>query len=153
MAHPNTVEQNTPLNTPQDSSLNYKYCTYCGRPIPRNAEYFCCPQCQDLILFRQVREYIRENDVNEFQVADHFGIPLRMVKHWIREGRIEYKTDSDNRTIQALRCSRCGAPATFGSLCSSCLKLLNKNVHGYGARVVMDEEEKMRFLDITSENH
>lgn len=137
-------------NIERKNTLNYKYCTFCGRPIPRSTEYVCCPECQELILFRAVREYIRANDVNEFQVADHFDIPLRLVKRWIREGRIEYKTAGDGKNvITSLRCSRCGAPATFGTVCSACLKLLNSNVHGYGTQVV-HEDDKMRFLDITN---
>lgn len=127
--------------------IDYKYCTYCGAPIPRSSEYACCAACQENLLFQAVREYIRANDVNEFQVADAFGIPLRMVKHWILEGRIEYKTSKDGKSMLAsLRCSRCGAPASFGTLCSDCLKLLNNNVHGYGAQVAHDDD-KMRYLD------
>ena len=46
---------------------------------------------EEMELFDAVRNYIRENDVNEFGVAAHFGIPVSRVKAWIREGRIEYK--------------------------------------------------------------
>lgn len=144
MSSDNTVE--TP-NFDRQNTLNYKYCTFCGKAIPRSSEYVCCPDCQELILFRAVREYIRANDVNEFQVAEHFDIPLRLVKRWIKEGRIEYKTAGDGKFINSIRCSRCGAPATFGTVCSACLKLLNNNVHGYGTQVV-HEDDKMRYLDI-----
>jgi len=71
-------------------SVNYKYCEYCGAPIPRNSEEPYCAQCRERVLFLEVKDYIRENNVNEFQVAEHFGIPLRLVKHWMRERRIEY---------------------------------------------------------------
>ena len=36
--------------------------------------------------FRNVRDYIRANTVNEYEVAEHFHIPLRQIKEWIREG-------------------------------------------------------------------
>lgn len=72
------------------NSINYKYCEHCGSPIPRSSEFACCSSCQDTILFRAVKDYIRENNVNEFQVAEHFGIPLGLVKRWMRELRIEY---------------------------------------------------------------
>jgi hypothetical protein len=134
----------------RQNTLNYKYCTFCGKPIPRSADFVCCPDCQELILFSSVRDYIRANDVNEFQVAEHFDIPLRLVRHWIKEGRIEYKTATDGKYINSIRCSRCGAPATFGSLCAACLKLLNKNVHGYGMQVIPDDD-KMRYLDIADD--
>ena len=41
-----------------------------------------------------MKDYIRENNVNEFQVAEHFGIPLSIVKRWMRELRIEYVSPS-----------------------------------------------------------
>lgn len=71
-------------------SINHKYCEHCGQPIPRSAEFNCCAHCQETILFHEVKNYIRENNVNEFQVAERFGIPLRIVKHWMKERRIEY---------------------------------------------------------------
>ena len=72
------------------NSINYKYCEHCGHPIPRSSEFACCQSCQDTILFYQVKDYIRENNVNAFQVAEHFDIPLSLVKRWMRELRIEY---------------------------------------------------------------
>ena len=143
----NTLDFN---ESPRANSLNYKYCTFCGKPIPRSADFVCCPDCQELILFSAVRDYIRANDVNEFQVAEHFDIPLRMVKLWIKEGRIEYKTAGDGRYINSIRCSRCGAPATFGTVCAACLKLLNNTVRGYGKQVA-SEDDKMRYLDIVED--
>ena len=72
------------------NSINHKYCEHCGQAIPRSSEFACCTECQNSILFRAVKDYIRENNVNEFEVAEHFGIPLRLVKQWMRELRIEY---------------------------------------------------------------
>ena len=72
------------------NSINHKYCEHCGQAIPRCSEFACCTECQNSILFRAVKDYIRENNVNEFEVAEHFGIPLRLVKQWMRELRIEY---------------------------------------------------------------
>lgn len=72
------------------NSINHRYCEHCGQAIPRSSEFACCTECQNSILFRAVKDYIRENNVNEFEVAEHFGIPLRLVKQWMRELRIEY---------------------------------------------------------------
>ena len=86
-----------------------------------------CPRCLDLALFREVKEFIRTHDVNEYEVAEHFKIPLRQVKSWIKDGRIEYKQSESASTIAGLHCQRCGAPVTFGTLCPKCLRLLNGN--------------------------
>ena len=72
------------------NSKHYIYCEYCKQPMPRSSKSIYCMRCQDTHLFREVREYIRENNVNEFEVAEHFGIPLSLVKRWLKELRIEY---------------------------------------------------------------
>ena len=96
------------MEQPQDLFGNYKYCEECKRPLPLTYKENLCPSCIEQKLFREVKEYIRENDVNEYDVAQHFHIPHMQVKKWIREGRIEYKDDHLN-TI-TMHCTRCGAP-------------------------------------------
>lgn len=123
---------------------NIKACENCKRPLPRDYKEALCPACIEARLFYDVRDYIRENDVNEYQVADHFNISIRQVKAWIREGRIEYKTDN-SASIAGLHCQRCGAAVSFGALCPKCLKILNGN-KGYGS-AKSGENNKMRFLD------
>ena len=84
------------MEQPQDLFGNYKYCEECKRPLPLTYKENLCPSCIEQKLFREVKEYIRENDVNEYDVAQHFHIPHMQVKKWIREGRIEYKDDHLN---------------------------------------------------------
>ena len=102
----------------------YKYCKNCGRVLSPTYEAELCPTCEENQLFDKVRDYIRKNDVTEMQVAEHFGIPQKKVKAWIKEGRIEYKEDGDKRALVSIRCARCGAKVTFGTLCSRCLKIM-----------------------------
>lgn len=75
----------------EPNSSKVKYCEHCGKPITFSSEFACCYSCQDTILFGKVKEYIRNNNVTEIQVAKHFGIPLRVVKQWIHEERIDYR--------------------------------------------------------------
>mgnify|MGYP002536908986 FL=1 len=102
----------------------YKYCKNCGRVLSPTYEAELCPTCEENQLFDKVRDYIRKNDVTEMQVAEHFGIPQKKVKAWIKEGRIEYKEDGDKRALVSIRCAKCGAKVTFGTLCSRCLKIM-----------------------------
>jgi predicted amidophosphoribosyltransferase len=131
------------------NSINYKVCAYCGAAIPRNSEESYCDQCRDRILFFDVKDFIRENDVNEFQVAAHFGIPLRTVKAWIKEGRIEYKeTPTGIRAMNNnLRCEICGSPVTFGTICPKCLKQMNQSTRGYSVNKPQKDDNRMRFLN------
>jgi len=130
------------------NSIDYKYCEFCMAPIPRAQEIPYCKACQEKVIFHHVKDYIRANDVNEFQVAEHFNIPLRMVKSWIKEGRIEYKELAPGqRTINNnMRCNKCGEPITFGTVCTKCLRTLSKNIHGYDMQKI-HEDDRMRFLD------
>ena len=86
---------------------NTKVCENCKRPLPHDYKENLCPRCLDLALFREVKEFIRTHDVNEYEVAEHFKIPLRQVKSWIKDGRIEYKQSESASTIDGLHCQRC----------------------------------------------
>lgn len=122
---------------------NYKYCEECRKPLPLTYKAALCPSCIEQKLFREVKEYIRTNDVTEYDVAEHFNIPRQRVKQWIREGRIEYK-DNHLNTI-SMHCVKCGAPITFGTLCTKCLRLQGST--GYSAGPGKAEDSRMRYLD------
>lgn len=100
----------------------YKYCEICNVPMPLTYENSVCPGCVEEKLFRDVKEYIRSNDVTEYDVAYEFHIPIRKVKKWIQEGRIEYKEDITQKNIMHVHCKVCGKPISFGTICSNCLK-------------------------------
>ena len=126
---------------------NAKECTICHRLISTKFEGDICRACQEEMLFSKVKEYIRSNRVNEYMVADHFKIPLKKVKNWIKEGRIEYV--EKDKQIVGTKCERCGKPVTFGVLCPDCMRLLNynnKQIH-LTAPDLNTEKDKMRFLE------
>ena len=85
---------------------NVNQCKSCKRPLPKDYAQDLCTRCQEIQLFHDVKDYIRSNDVNEYEVADHFNIPLRQVKEWIREGRIEYKETFAQNSIEGIHCQR-----------------------------------------------
>lgn len=125
-----------------------KQCEICGRPLPNSLKETLCTHCQETKLFQDVKEYIRSYDVNEYMVAERFNIPIKKVKGWIREGRIEYKDQEAQKTIEGLHCQKCGVPITFGTVCTKCMKLQN-GMKGYENRVLTADSKnnKMRFLD------
>ena len=138
-------EEGIKVDKPMGTFENVKYCEICHRPLPLGYENDLCPVCKEEELFSQVRDYIRANDVNEYDVAEHFDISLRQVKGWIREGRIEYKTDQPV-TITPLHCVSCGEPIAFGSYCQTCYKLKHtpKATYVKGSQNV---ENRMRYLE------
>lgn len=123
---------------------NLKFCSVCHTPLPLNYEEETCPFCKENQLFSEVKEYIRANDVTEYQVADHFHIPQRQVKKWITEGRIEYKEEEER--IVTLHCSKCGETIAFGTLCQKCYREQFQTKAGY-ATIKEGEKDKMRFME------
>jgi hypothetical protein len=128
---------------------NTKICQMSGKRLPQSYEGAFCPNCVEIQLLHEVKDYIRENDVNEYQVADHFNIPLRQVKTWIRQGRIEYRPSNAAETIASIHCQRCGAPVNFGSLCPKCLALINRgSIKGFeGTQLHSSSNDRMHYLD------
>lgn len=127
-------------------AINYKYCKLCKRILPVSYKEEFCGDCEERMLFDKVRDFVRKNEVNEYQVAEHFGISVRQVKQWIKEGRMEYK-ERDQKTLMSSYCIRCGARVSFGSLCTKCLRLLNGEKTGYGVMEHSEEAGRMRFID------
>lgn len=123
---------------------NFHYCSNCHKPMTLSYEEDCCPACKDQLLFRDVKDYIRSHDVNEYNVADHFNIPIQKVRGWIREGRIQYKDERLSQSI-VLYCQICNAPIPFGSLCTKCAQ--SRNRAGQAAFTFKDVEGNMRFLN------
>ena len=125
--------------------INYKSCSMCGRTMPIDYEKDFCPACEDDALFKEIREYIRTHEVTEFELAEVFNISQNKVRNWIKEGRIEYVT-SENKMVNT-RCQRCGAPVTFGTLCTDCMRIMNGNKEiSYISSGPKRDRNRMRYL-------
>lgn len=120
-----------------------KSCKQCGRRLHPKYNKDICPACMEMNLFNEVKDYIRKNDVNESQVADHFGISNAKVRAWIRDGRIQYK-NTDGKTMSQVYCQICGKPLDFGNLCSECRHLQGLEVV---AKRYGEEAGQMRFIN------
>jgi len=125
---------------------SYKYCEICNRNLPLNYKDAVCPACSEYLLFQQVKEYIRASDVNEYQVADRFQIPLQLVRKWIREGKIQYKEISKEKVT--MHCRICGVQVSFGSICPKCLK--EQNTSGVLLGNYATDSGNMRHLQVTN---
>lgn len=124
-----------------------RVCKQCSRKLPEAYKQDICPSCMEINLFAEVKEYIRSNDVNEQDVASHFDIPVAKVRGWIREGRIQYKSDpAANKNITNLFCRICGKKIIFGDVCPECHSLENLKVVAANNQFQKGELGAMRFL-------
>ncbi len=120
-----------------------KICKECHRILPKDYTEEICPACKERELFSKVKDFIRENDVTEFDVAEHFQIPLHKVKGWIREGRIQYK-ELHTSSIVSLHCQQCGEPIAFGTLCPKCQRKVSTS--GSAVATTKDHDNRFRYL-------
>ena len=133
------------MNLKIDEYSRYKSCSTCGRQLPIDYEKDYCPACEDDVLFKEVREYIRTHEVTEFELAEIFNISQNKVRKWIKEGRIEYVT-GENKMMNT-RCQRCGVPVSFGTLCPDCMRVMNSSKEvsyiSFGSK---KDRNRMRFI-------
>ena len=120
-----------------------KRCKQCGHALSESYTQEICPRCQEINLFAEVKDYIRENDVREMDVAEHFDIPIGQVRKWIREGRIQYRGEN-GKTLSGVHCQICGKPIEFGTLCPECHRMQGLQIV---AQQYADEQSAMRFLN------
>lgn len=124
-----------------------KNCENCFKILPDSYIGNICPNCLDEKLFYKVKDYIRKNDVSEYQVAEHFNIPISKVKKWIKDGRIGYKVTEG---INTTKCICCGQGVLFGNLCFDCTRQkreeLKRKSSGYVGQNLGFENNKMRFI-------
>lgn len=132
---------------PLFAGVSENSCQQCGKTLNPRYKEEICPECKEINLFREVKEYIRANEVNEADVAERFGIPNTKVRRWIREGRIQYK-NSDSKSISSVYCQICGKPLEFGNLCADCRHLQGLEVM---AKAYEQQKGKMRFAGQSEE--
>ena len=124
---------------------DYRKCTSCGRYLPNDFKGDICGVCQEVELFAKVKDYIRNNNVNEYQLASHFNISIKLVKRWIAEGRIEYYIDANADNKYLVMCIDCGVPLSKenkGLLCPRC-EMKRNAMRGYSSAEA--GQGKMRF--------
>ncbi len=141
---------NVDNNNTNKESDNKRICTNCGRRLHRSVVGTLCPMCQEQELFYQVKDYIRENDVKDYDVAAKFNLPLSKVREWIKQGRIQYKNDPTmKQVIMGNYCQVCGLPTSFGTICPRCMREKKKsNIKGVAIGQPQKQgNTKMRFMD------
>lgn len=150
--HTSADEETRPYST------EYHMCRVCHITLPENYQDNICPMCQENELFMSVKDFIREYDVNENDVAEHFDIPISKVRGWIKEGRISYKEMRGIRSTDSSKaariCRECGMvlpPSCKDNICKSCANIAeaSKKKHIQGKLIAtpnpLDQDSSMRY--------
>ncbi len=70
-----------------------RICKSCGRALASSHIGDICQSCKEDAIYREVKQYVSENDVGEYDVAQKFDIPVETVRKWVQLGYMEYKTN------------------------------------------------------------
>jgi len=91
--------------------------------------------------FQVVKEYIRENaGANISQVSEATGVPIKMIKQWVREERLTFAEGSG----VGIECESCGASILTGRFCANCKGKVTQDVNDILAQNKPKPEEKKR---------
>ncbi len=96
-----------------------KIFTYITRPI--------CPRCveEEENEFKVVKEYIYDNPGASIpQVSEETGVALDKIMRFLREERLEIKSENNNLILE---CERCGRAISSGRFCENCKGDINKD--------------------------
>lgn len=125
-------------------------CARCGRLYEYNGISDYCPICMqyDEANFQRIKEYLNEHPkATVLQVAGGLDIPVKMIKKYLKEGRLEV-IEAENFFLE---CERCGTPIKTGRYCEECIRNLDSSIkkitNEAAINVKKKRDEKMRYLD------
>ena len=75
----------------QEPRRHRKACVVCGRALASSYADDTCEECKYDALYKKVREFVENNDVGEYEVAEEFDIPVETVRRWVKLGYMDYK--------------------------------------------------------------
>lgn len=120
-----------------------KIFNYYGRAI--------CNKCIDIEEneFKLVKEYIYDNPgATISEVSQETEVSVEKIMRFLREERLEIKSDNCNLLLE---CEKCGRPISSGRFCENCKGQINKEFRrefgldkkdpGQNARTKLDKEK------------
>lgn len=96
-----------------------KIFTYMGRPICRK-----CLETEENE-FKVVKEYIYDNPgATISEVSQETGVTVERIMRFLREERLEIKSENSNLLLE---CERCGRAIRSGRFCENCKEDINRS--------------------------
>lgn len=125
-------------------------CVRCGKAYEYNGISNYCPICMrfDEENFKMIKEYLYEHPkATVLQVAGDLDISVKMIKRYLREGRLEI-IEAENFFLE---CEQCGTSIKTGRYCEKCMKYLDNSIkkitNEAAKHINQRQNEKMRYLD------
>ncbi len=107
-----------------------KNCIICKKLFQDITAKDICPSCEekDDFNFNQIRDYLISHPrANVFEVVSVLGVPISMIKHYLREYRLEIV----EKEHTFLSCEACGRSIASGRFCDECFKSSSHNYKSF----------------------
>lgn len=122
------VRQSKSFDRKDGLIMDFMNCKKCGNLFTSTGSPLC-PQCTKELdqKFLEVKQFIYDNPTkNMNQVAEEMEVPIRQIKQWIREEKLQF-AESSGVTFS---CEKCGAQIMTGRFCKSCKSRMTDTLTG-----------------------
>ena len=143
----------SPLQRKSGVPDNLRNCKHCGKVFIVAGDDLLCPEClkQEEQVRTRIMDYVRDNPgVTIEQALLATGVPDRVLKRMILEGK--FTTDSDNPIAKHVRkvCAICGKPIEgLGIYCRSCTSRM-VHEHKNAVNQTIDKETNKKIGEMTT---
>lgn len=106
--------------------MNVRNCRKCGKVYAYDGVNRLCPACrkEEEEEFKRVKEYIYDNPGATIQmVSEATGVDAKKILKYLREGKLEIKSENSNLLLD---CEKCGRPIKSGRFCDECKSQLER---------------------------
>lgn len=119
-------------------------CRFCRREFSSFGLKKVCPECEINMekQFQVIKAYINEfPDATAAEICDDLDIPSALLKYYLREERLEIKSNSNNFF---LKCRVCNKPISSGRYCFECeIGSARSNMKGSLAEAEIKEDNQI----------
>ncbi|KNF09661.1 flagellar operon protein YvyF [Gottschalkia purinilytica] len=117
--------------------MDIRNCKKCDRMYAYDG-FDVCIKCRNVEdeMFKKVKEYLYDHPGADIQtVSTETGVEVKKILRYLREGKLEIKSDSPNFILD---CERCGKAITTGRFCDKCILELQRELKS----VIIDDKNK-----------
>lgn len=120
-------------------AVQFKRCRTCGQIFQTAIDGDECPNCVEERewSYERVKDYLYEHPgATMAEVVDDTGVDLKLVRRFLREGRVELETADG-----FLLCEKCGKPITSGTMCQECKTQLSRAMDSVLPQSLLDKRD------------
>ena len=122
--------------------MELRNCEKCGQLFTYDGIHKLCPNCreEEEDKFKKVKDYLWENPNSTInKVSEETGVDREIIVKFVKEDRLA--SEGLEIETEELKCERCGASISHGTLCDKCRKEL---INGFSSKSKKESKKKKK---------